>query len=106
MADDDEIIEAELVPYEEEGSLSEDLQGVLNKHSAENQSNTPDYILAHFVTGVLDSYNEAVRQRDNWYDINPQPGKAFESLSGQKAVPLHNSGFNIAEAARDTWDDE
>lgn len=38
---------------------------VINKNSLENESNTPDFILAEFLTYCLDCYNWAVKRRDN-----------------------------------------
>jgi hypothetical protein len=44
-------------------SLEQDLAAVLNMHSLENGSNTPDYVLAKFLLGALDAFEEAVRAR-------------------------------------------
>jgi hypothetical protein len=40
-----------------------DLQALINKHSLENGSDTPDYILASFLVNVLTDWNHAVRAR-------------------------------------------
>ena len=40
---------------------------LLNKHSMENVSNTPDFILAGYVIKCLEAYDEAVRLRTDWY---------------------------------------
>jgi hypothetical protein len=48
-------------------SLEEELEALLNKHSAENNSGTPDFILAKFLVSCLGSYNKAVVQREEWY---------------------------------------
>lgn len=47
-------------------SFQEDLQQLLNRHSAESPSGTPDYILAEMLTNVLKTFNEAVGQRAEW----------------------------------------
>lgn len=44
----------------------EDLQQVLNKHSAESVSGTPDFILAELLQDVLKAYNAAVVKRADW----------------------------------------
>lgn len=54
--------------------LHEDLEELLNKHSAENLSNTPDFILASFLMACLSAFNGSVVGRDNWYGIAPEPG--------------------------------
>ena len=42
----------------------EELKQLINKHSLENGSDTPDYILASFLENVLVDWNHAVRARD------------------------------------------
>lgn len=54
--------------------LRSELQSLLNKHSRENGSNTPDFILAQFLMSCLDAYDAAVRTRDTWYNFFPRPG--------------------------------
>lgn len=48
-------------------SLRTEIQDVLSRYSAENASDTPDYVLAHFLMGCLAAWNEAVRERERWY---------------------------------------
>lgn len=43
-----------------------ELEQLINKHSMENGSNTPDFILAHYLAGCLRSFNEAVNARTKW----------------------------------------
>jgi hypothetical protein len=47
--------------------LERELTVLLNRHSAEMPSNTPDYILAHYLIGCLDTFTEATVRRDQWY---------------------------------------
>lgn len=47
--------------------LRQELAAVLNRHSAENGSDTPDFILATYLLDCLKVWNEAVRERDRWY---------------------------------------
>ncbi len=44
-----------------------ELQRLLNRHSMENASNTPDFILAQFLTGCLAAWDMGVQQRETWY---------------------------------------
>lgn len=44
-----------------------ELEHLINKHSMESGSNTPDFILARFLKGVLVDFNVAVMGRDGWY---------------------------------------
>ena len=44
-----------------------EIRSVLNRYSQENYSNTPDFILARYVSKCLDAFNEAVNIREGWY---------------------------------------
>jgi hypothetical protein len=46
----------------------------LNRASAENASNTPDFVLAEFLTDCLAAFDRATTARDNWYGMRPRPG--------------------------------
>lgn len=56
-----------------EERLTREIREVLNRHSAENASNTPDFILAQYLFGCLAAWNTAVQQRETWYGRNAQP---------------------------------
>lgn len=51
-----------------------DLQALINRHSAENDANTPDFVLAEFMHGCLTAFTVATQQRDRWYGMAPRPG--------------------------------
>lgn len=53
--------------------LEKEIAATLNRASAENESNTPDYILAQYLMGCLAAFNTAVQQRENWYGRDPRP---------------------------------
>ena len=44
-----------------------ELRDLINKHSLENASDTPDFILAKYLSACLRSFDLAVKERDNWY---------------------------------------
>lgn len=48
-------------------SLRAEIEVALNRCSAENQSNTPDFILAHFLTDCLMAFDKATNRRDGWH---------------------------------------
>lgn len=54
-------------------NLWDDVQTALNRHSRENHSNTPDFILAQYLASALDAYETAVNSRDSWYNLSRQP---------------------------------
>jgi hypothetical protein len=47
-----------------------ELQHLINRHSKENDSDTPDYILASYLIGCLENYNITVKARDKWYGVD------------------------------------
>lgn len=55
-----------------ESDFSTELESLLNRHSMENASNTPDFILAHYLLGCLNVWNVGVQQRETWYGRDPR----------------------------------
>jgi hypothetical protein len=53
-----------------------ELKALINRHSRENSSNTPDFILAQFLALSLDNFDRAVKDRDRWYGIAHKAGDA------------------------------
>lgn len=58
-------------------TLREDIENVINRHCAENGSDTPDYILADYLVDCLRAFDSAVRARNAWYN------------QGEAASPIH-----------------
>ena len=50
--------------------LHRELTELLNRHSLENGSDTPDYILTDYLRACLDAFDEAVKARRAWYGGN------------------------------------
>jgi hypothetical protein len=48
-------------------SLQEEIKSVINCHCAENESDTPDFILASYISDCLAAFNRAVNMREAWY---------------------------------------
>jgi len=46
--------------------FTRELSTVLNRHSKENGSDTPDFLLAQLLSKVLDAYDETIEQRRKW----------------------------------------
>ncbi len=53
------------------GTFEEKLEGLINQCCIENESDTPDFILAEYILGCLDNYTKAVRTRDRWFGFMP-----------------------------------
>ena len=48
-------------------AFESELARIINSLSMENGSNTPDFILATFLTESLMAFNKALRAREEWY---------------------------------------
>lgn len=71
------------------------LAGLLNAHSMENASNTPDFILAQYLKGCLETFVTAIQQRENWYGRDPRPSqeqKGDVELVGQGIQKVQDKG--------------
>lgn len=56
-------------------TFKKELTGLINKYSLENDSDTPDYVLAEYIQSCLDSYTKAVGKRDNFFGFDPWENK-------------------------------
>lgn len=48
-------------------TFEKELENLLNRYSKEIASNTPDFILAAYISDSLDAFNAATKERDRWY---------------------------------------
>lgn len=48
-------------------NFREELRVLLNRHSREAASGTPDFILANYLARCLDTYDQTIIERENWY---------------------------------------
>lgn len=55
-------------------SFEDELVCLLNKYSKENDSNTPDHILATYLIDCLLAWNVGVQAREEWYSRSFKPG--------------------------------
>ena len=72
--------------------LRKDIETAINRHSAENGSDTPDFILAEYLIACLAAYDQAVTAREKWYGracgsvkdtipVDEPPPSVFEDTS-------------------------
>lgn len=52
------------------GTFRKELIELINKHSKENDSNTPDFILADYLIGCLNAFDKTIQMRESWYGRN------------------------------------
>jgi hypothetical protein len=74
-----------------ENTFVKDLQRLINRHSMENGSNTPDFLLASFLMEVLKSVDDLIRARDYWYGVQMKPGQD----NAKKAKEFQDSNMKI-----------
>jgi hypothetical protein len=95
---------------EREKTFEEELDNLLNKHSMENDSGTPDFILASYLKGCLDLWNTTVALRANWRGESVELSASQKLREGKHTVPV--SIFNgsqrndIGEAEIKVWPGE
>jgi hypothetical protein len=74
-------------------TLESAIRIAINTHSAENDSNTPDFILAQYLLGCLEAFNMAVQQRETWYGRDARP-----SLKSPSVPPVPNADDDSTHA--------
>ena len=62
--------------------IEQELATLLNRHSLENGSDTPDFLLAQYLVGCLAAYNSTVAAREVWYGR-----RVKDDLTGEAAIP-------------------
>ena len=65
-------------------TFRQELEHLINRHSVENASNTPDWILADFLEASLKAFDVAVQQRETWYGRDARPGHIEGNEAGAK----------------------
>lgn len=69
----EENIKQRGIKMEKISEFEKELESLINRHSMENPSNTPDFILAQYLASCMASFNTAIQQRENWYGRDPRP---------------------------------
>ena len=54
-------------------SLEKEIGCLINKHSREQDSNTPDFILAEYLMACLSAFEVASNRREVWYKVEHKP---------------------------------
>ena len=67
-----------------------ELREVINRHSRENGSNTPDFVLSGFLEDCLNALDCAVKQRDSWYG-RKTPEEMWSAEKQQLTEPARNT---------------
>lgn len=59
-------------------SFVTELQKIINCYSKENESDTPDFILAGYLNGCLELYNKTIKSRDDWFGVDMWGGNKLK----------------------------
>lgn len=73
-------------------TLQEDLRDIINKHGAENVSNTQDLVLAAFLISCLEAFDNAVNVREALSDpaaIKSSARRKYVIENYPGATPTH-----------------
>jgi hypothetical protein len=68
--------------------LEVELARLLNRHSAENESGTPDHILADYLIECLKTFNKIVGRRAQWRGEHTELPALHDIRSGVRTVPM------------------
>lgn len=85
-------------------ALEYKLASLLNSVCAENDSNTPDFILAQYLLGCLAAFNTAVQQREAWHGRDARPTAHPDDVALSTLPPEHvghEEGEAVAAGERD-----
>ncbi len=58
------------ISYAKREILKKAFAEIINRNSIENDSNTPDFILAEYLVNCLENFGATVIHRDDWYDTS------------------------------------
>ena len=62
-----------------------ELRELINRRSMENGSDTPDFILAAYLTDCLRAWNRAIKRREDWYGRTPQEVSSPNAIGEARA---------------------
>ncbi|HXI77941.1 MAG TPA: hypothetical protein VNH21_12435 [Steroidobacteraceae bacterium] len=77
---------------ERDNAFRREVETVINRYSRENSSDTPDFILAEYLTDCLAAFDKGVRERERWYGryVMGRPG-----APGQRPFPRNKVGLRM-----------
>ena len=65
---------------EQREKLHDEITHALNRACAENESNTPDFILAEYLMACLSAFASASVRREDWYGGDPGSRAVLEDF--------------------------
>ena len=71
-------------PKERPMEITDELRRLINQHSLERVSNTPDWILSGYLLACLAALDVAVQQRETWYGRDGRPSEPDQRPFGSR----------------------
>jgi hypothetical protein len=65
---------------ESNNDFEKELTALINKYSKENDSDTPDFLLAHYLMLCLSNFSVIMKIRDTWYGSR-SPGSLWDKTT-------------------------
>ncbi len=91
-------------------TFEQDLAELINRHSCENASNTPDFVLAQFMVACVSAFNASTQQRETWYGRDPRPSFTAQGSANTAApspAPDHSrQALEVLQEMLDSHNDE
>ncbi len=84
-------------------NFQEELGALINKHSLENESNTPDYVLATYLIKSLEAFNACIMLRDGWHGHSSIIGQKEAKKQDQEECHKRKPNLNYKEAQLYTY---
>jgi hypothetical protein len=83
-----------------ESTFASELESLINRHSMENASDTPDFILAHYLLACLLAWNTCVQQRESWHGRNAAPIASLPMIQPPSAVAEQEKGTHAPSCGK------
>lgn len=81
-------------------AFQKELESLINRYSIENESDTPDFILAQYVRACLTAFATASNARQRWYGWSLEPGQDPKRIRLPREEPEVSIPVKDGEAPR------
>lgn len=78
-------------------TFAQKLAALLNENSKEKGSNTPDFVLAEYLTNCLGNFEAAIKAREKFYGVSSRPGSGtgYEGCTITKIDDEHTHAIEL-----------
>lgn len=84
-------------------AFTDELCGLINRHSLESGSNTPDFILADFLFDCAEAFDRAVKTRETWYAGDAESGQYKPQSREDELEDLLHKTLPVIVHAKETY---